>query len=115
MTSTKVKGPPSRAPRRRAGESVLRVTVTHDDGQSGVDRGSQHAEAEQALHQLREKHGELPGQPELARLAPPTLLRGEHASLFNGFGLTKKELAQTIGVAPETLYKSRRLGAAKTQ
>ena len=31
------------------------------------------------------------------------------------YGLTKKQLAETIGLAPEALYKSRRLGAAKTQ
>jgi Antitoxin Xre/MbcA/ParS C-terminal toxin-binding domain len=36
-------------------------------------------------------------------------------SLLGGFGLTKKELAETIGLAPEALYKRERLGAAKTQ
>ena len=36
-------------------------------------------------------------------------------ALVQDFGLTKKELAQTIGLAPEALYKSRRLSAAKTQ
>jgi hypothetical protein len=36
-------------------------------------------------------------------------------ALVQKFGLTKKELAETIGVAPEALYKSRRLNAAKTQ
>ncbi len=35
--------------------------------------------------------------------------------LVEGFGLSKKELAETIGLAPEALYKSRRLSAAKTQ
>ena len=37
------------------------------------------------------------------------------AALVEDFGLTKKQLAETIGLAPEALYKSRRLGAAKTQ
>jgi LexA DNA binding domain/Protein of unknown function (DUF2384) len=31
------------------------------------------------------------------------------------YGLTKKQLAETIGIAPEALYKRERLGAAKTQ
>lgn len=31
------------------------------------------------------------------------------------YGLTKKQLAETIGLAPEALYKRKRLGAAKTQ
>ncbi len=31
------------------------------------------------------------------------------------YGLTKKQLAETIGLAPEALYKRERLGAAKTQ
>ena len=31
------------------------------------------------------------------------------------YGLTKKQLSETIGLAPEALYKSRRLTAAKTQ
>jgi hypothetical protein len=31
------------------------------------------------------------------------------------YGLSKKELAETIGLAPETLYKTSRLNAAKTQ
>ena len=35
--------------------------------------------------------------------------------LVEDFGLTKKELAETIGLAPEALYKSRRLSAARTQ
>jgi len=31
------------------------------------------------------------------------------------YGLTKKQLAETIGLKPEALYKSSRLNAAKTQ
>jgi Protein of unknown function (DUF2384) len=31
------------------------------------------------------------------------------------YGLNKKQLAETIGLAPEALYKRERLGAAKTQ
>ena len=31
------------------------------------------------------------------------------------YGLTKKQLAETIGLAPEALYKTSRLSAAKTQ
>src|SRR5277367_5889927 len=52
------------------------------------------------------------------RPAPP---RGSTAGtvsstpLVQDFGLTKKELAETIGLAPEALYKSSRFGAAKTQ
>ena len=34
---------------------------------------------------------------------------------FHNSGLSKKELAETIGLAPETLYKASRLNAAKTQ
>jgi Antitoxin Xre/MbcA/ParS C-terminal toxin-binding domain len=34
---------------------------------------------------------------------------------FRDYGLSKKELAETIGLAPETLYKTSRLNAAKTQ
>ena len=34
---------------------------------------------------------------------------------LSDFGLTKKQLAETIGLAPEALYKRDRLGAAKTQ
>jgi hypothetical protein len=37
------------------------------------------------------------------------------AALVEDFGLTKKQLAETIGLAPEALYKSRRLSAAKTR
>lgn len=34
---------------------------------------------------------------------------------FQVYGLSKKQLAETIGVPPEALYKSERLGAPKTQ
>jgi Protein of unknown function (DUF2384) len=36
-------------------------------------------------------------------------------ALGDDYGLTKKQLAETIGLAPEALYKRGRLGAAKTQ
>ena len=36
-------------------------------------------------------------------------------TLGDDYGLTKKQLAETIGLAPEALYKRGRLGAAKTQ
>ena len=36
-------------------------------------------------------------------------------TLVDAYGLTKKQLAETIGLAPEALYKRGRLGAAKTQ
>jgi Protein of unknown function (DUF2384) len=36
-------------------------------------------------------------------------------TLGDAYGLTKKQLAETIGLAPEALYKRGRLGAAKTQ
>ena len=51
------------------------------------------------------------------RAAPRGAAAGSLSStaLVQDFGLTKKELAQTIGLAPEALYKSRRLSAAKTQ
>jgi hypothetical protein len=42
------------------------------------------------------------------RAASPT-------KLVDDYGLTKKQLAETIGLAPEALYKRDRLGAAKTQ
>ena len=35
--------------------------------------------------------------------------------IVGDYGLTKKQLAETIGLAPEALYKRERLGAAKTQ
>ena len=35
--------------------------------------------------------------------------------LIDDYGLTKKQLAETVGLAPEALYKRERLGAAKTQ
>ena len=44
-----------------------------------------------------------------------TEARVQPNSLLGDFGLTKKELAETIGLAPEALYKRERLGAAKTQ
>jgi hypothetical protein len=37
------------------------------------------------------------------------------SALIDDFGLTKKQLAETIGLAPEALYKRERLAAAKTQ
>lgn len=33
----------------------------------------------------------------------------------DAYGLTKRQLAETIGLAPEALYKRERLSAAKTQ
>jgi Protein of unknown function (DUF2384) len=35
--------------------------------------------------------------------------------LVDEYGLTKRQLAETIGLAPEALYKRERLSAAKTQ
>ena len=32
---------------------------------------------------------------------------------YDAFGLSKKQLAETIGLAPEALYKTNRLNAAK--
>jgi hypothetical protein len=40
---------------------------------------------------------------------------GSPITLGDAYGLTKKQLAETIGLAPEALYKRGRLGAAKTQ
>ncbi|MGO9422356.1 MbcA/ParS/Xre antitoxin family protein [Roseiarcus sp.] len=34
---------------------------------------------------------------------------------YDAYGLTKKQLAETVGLAPEALYKTSRLQAAKTQ
>jgi hypothetical protein len=45
----------------------------------------------------------------------PALKSASAVKLLGDYGLTKKQLAQTIGVAPEALYKRERLGAAKTQ
>jgi len=36
-------------------------------------------------------------------------------TLVEEYGLTKKQLAETVGLPPEALYKQARLGAAKTQ
>jgi len=43
------------------------------------------------------------------------LKSASRAKLVDDYGLTKKQLAETIGLAPEALYKRERLGAAKTQ
>jgi hypothetical protein len=43
-----------------------------------------------------------------ARAASPT-------KLVHNYGLTKKQLAETVGLPPAALYKRERLGAAKTQ
>jgi hypothetical protein len=40
---------------------------------------------------------------------------GAPSASLEAYGLSKKELAETVGLAPEALYKSRRLHAAKTQ
>jgi hypothetical protein len=40
---------------------------------------------------------------------------GSRIALGDDYGLTKKQLAETIGLAPEALYKRGRLGAVKTQ
>jgi hypothetical protein len=37
------------------------------------------------------------------------------AASLGEYGLTKRQLAETIGLAPEALYKTGRLNAAKTQ
>ena len=37
------------------------------------------------------------------------------SAAFEVYGLSKKQFAETIGLSPEALYKSDRLGAAKTQ
>jgi hypothetical protein len=42
------------------------------------------------------------------RTASPT-------SLVNEYGLNKKQLAETVGLPPEALYKQARFSAAKTQ
>ena len=39
---------------------------------------------------------------------------GRPGETFESFGLSKKQLAETIGVAPEALYKASRLGAPRT-
>jgi hypothetical protein len=36
-------------------------------------------------------------------------------AVISDLGLSKKQVAETIGLRPEALYKSRRIGAAKTQ
>jgi len=41
--------------------------------------------------------------------------RARREARVGDYGLTKKQLAETIGLAPEALYKRERLGAAKTQ
>ena len=50
-----------------------------------------------------------------ARPRGATASRVASTALVEDFGLSKKQLAETIGLAPEALYKSRRLSAAKTQ
>ncbi|HKN31142.1 MAG TPA: MbcA/ParS/Xre antitoxin family protein [Roseiarcus sp.] len=48
---------------------------------------------------------------------PPTKPKraASAAAPFPDYGLSKKQLAETIGLAPEALYKTSRLNAAKTQ
>ncbi len=41
--------------------------------------------------------------------------RAPREARIGDYGLTKKQLAETIGLAPEALYKRERLSAAKTQ
>ena len=48
-------------------------------------------------------------------MLPTKPKRADPAVALDAYGLTKKQLAETIGLAPKTLYKSRRLSAAKTQ
>jgi hypothetical protein len=58
----------------------------------------------------------MPAKPtRQARPRGATARRVASAALVEDFGLSKKQLAETIGLAPEALYKSRRLSAAKTQ
>jgi len=52
------------------------------------------------------------------RTAPPRQSSREATTtwaLVSDLGLSKKQLAETIGLTPEALYKSQRVGAAKTQ
>ncbi len=52
------------------------------------------------------------------RPAPPRKPSREATTtwaLVSDLGLSKKQLAETIGLTPEALYKSQRAGAAKTQ
>jgi hypothetical protein len=53
-----------------------------------------------------------PGRSAAARQSPP---KAETWALVSDLGLTKKQVAETIGLSPEALYKSGRAGAAKTQ
>ncbi len=128
MTSTKAKNSPIRATRRRASKlddlhtvkdgrrRDHRVTITDEGGRVGHGRGRTYAEAtKSALLRLLENHGESPGQADPARPASVAYQGDELVSLINGFGLAKKELAETIGLAPDALYKTSRLHAAKTQ
>jgi hypothetical protein len=58
----------------------------------------------------------MPSKP-TRKAKPRGAAAWKHSStgLVDDFGLSKKELAETIGLAPEALYKSRRLSAARTQ
>jgi hypothetical protein len=51
----------------------------------------------------------------LAAARKQSVKRASPTALIDDYGLTKKQLAETIGLAPEALYKRERLGAAKTQ
>lgn len=44
-----------------------------------------------------------------------TLRAALPTKLVDDYGLTKKQFAETIGIAPEALYKRERLSAPKTQ
>jgi hypothetical protein len=46
---------------------------------------------------------------------PRPARRARREVRVEAYGLSKKQLAETIGIAPEALYKRERLGAAKTQ
>ncbi|RBP14109.1 uncharacterized protein DUF2384 [Roseiarcus fermentans] len=40
---------------------------------------------------------------------------GRASGAFESYGLSKKQLAETLGIAPEALYKASRLDAPRTQ
>ena len=55
----------------------------------------------------------MPGKPIRRAVAAPTGATADF--LLEDFGLSKRQLAETAGLAPESLYKRERLSAARTQ
>jgi len=119
MTSRNVKKQVSKTQGRRPGKSAHKTAVLLKDGPVGLGRGASPSEALKAAlnsAQLCGKQSKHLSPPKSAR-SPSTRIDVDvqRIHLAEDLGLSKKQLAETAGLAPEALYKRQRLGAAKTQ